>query len=65
MMRKLMEDYAAFERAMDEDRVYLDLCFEEICAAIGADKKALDRLILSEIGVDGDSLIDFYRSKFG
>ena len=64
-MKKLMEKYAAFERAMNRDKVYLDLCFEEICEAIGADAESLDRLILSEIGVDGDSLIDFYRSKFG
>ena len=64
-MEKIMEDYAAFERAMDEDKVYLDLCFEEICEAIGAEKNALDRLILSEIGVDGNDLVDCYRSKFG
>lgn len=64
-MEKIIGDYAAFERAMDEDKVYLDLCFEEICAAIGADEEALDKLILSEIGVDGRGLVDFYRSKFG
>lgn len=64
-MEKIIGDYAAFERAMDEDKVYLDLCFEEICAAIGADEAALDKLILSEIGVDGRGLVDFYRSKFG
>ena len=63
-MEKLMEDYAAFERAMDQDKVYLDLSFEEICEAIGADAESLDRLILSEIGFDGRELVDFYRSKF-
>ena len=64
-MEKIMKDYAAFERVMDEDKVFLDLSFEEICAAIGADQETLDRLILSEIGIDGRGLVDFYRSKFG
>ena len=64
-MRNIMEDYAAFERAMDEDKVYLDLCFEEICSALGADIESLDRLIFSEIGFNGRDLVDFYRSKFG
>ena len=59
-----MEDYAAFERAMDEDKVFLDLCFEEICSALGVDTMALDRLVLREIGMGGRELVDFYRSKF-
>ena len=63
-MEKLMEDYAAFERAMDIDKVFTDLDFEDICIAIGADKNALDRLISSEIGYGGQELVDFYRSKF-
>ena len=63
-MEKIMDDYAAFERAMDRDKVYLDLDFDEICSAIGADKKALDQLIFSEIGYGGQELVDFYRSKF-
>ncbi|MBR1927595.1 MAG: hypothetical protein IJ840_07615 [Bacteroidales bacterium] len=63
-MGKMMEDYAAFEQAMDRDKVYLDLSFEEISAALGADENALDRLILNEIGFGGRELVDFYRSKF-
>ena len=31
-MEKIMDDYAAFERAMDRDKVYLDLDFDEICS---------------------------------
>ena len=49
---------------MDRDKVYLDLSFEEICSAIGADVEALDKLILSEIGLSGRETVDFYRSKF-
>ena len=63
-MEKLMEDYAAFERAMDEGKVYLDLDFEEICTALGADKDALDRLILNETGYSGQGLVVFYHSNF-
>ena len=63
-MGKMMEDYAAFEQAMDRDKVYLDLSFEEISAALGADEEALDRLIFNEIGFGGKELVDFYRSKF-
>jgi hypothetical protein len=65
VMEKIMDDYAAFERAMDRDKVYLDLDFDEICSAIGADKKVLDQLISKEIGMSGRELVDFYRSKFG
>ena len=64
-MGKLMRDYAAFERAMDEDKVYLDLGFEEICSALEVDAEILDRLLMSEIGMSGVELVDFYRSKFG
>jgi len=63
-MEKIMRDYAAFERVMDESKVYLDLDFEDICAALGTDDKALDRLIFSEIGMTGRELVDFYRAKF-
>ncbi len=63
-MEKLMEDYAAFERAMDRDKVYLDLSFEEICAAIGADARTLDKLVFEETGFGGPELVDFYHSNF-
>ncbi|MBO5635833.1 MAG: hypothetical protein J5907_10495 [Bacteroidales bacterium] len=63
-MEKIMKDYAAFERALDEDKVYLDLDYNEICTALGADANALDKLILKEIGYSGRELVDFYRSKF-
>ena len=63
-MEKLMEDFAAFERAIDRDKVFLDLGFEEICAAIGADERALDRLVFEETGFSGQELVDFYHSNF-
>ena len=63
-MEKLMEDFAAFERAMDRDKVFMDLSFDEISAAIGADGRALDRLICEETGFSGQELVDFYHSNF-
>ena len=63
-MEKMMEYHAAFERAMDEDKVYLDLDFEDICSALGAPSEALDRHLRSELGYGGRELVDFYRSKF-
>lgn len=59
-----MRDYDAFERAMDVDKVYLDLDFEDICSAIGADREALDKLLVEETGFSGQGLIDFYLSNF-
>ena len=63
-MDKTMEDYAAFERAMDEGMVFLDLDFEEICDALETDREALDRLIIEELGFSGQELMDFYHSNF-
>ena len=63
-MDKTMEDYAAFERAMDEGKVFLDLDFEEICDALETDREALDRLIIEELGFSGQELVDFYHSHF-
>ncbi len=54
--------YTAFERAMDEERIYRTVpCFAGICAAIGADPASLDKMIYDEIGWRGQALVDFYR----
>ena len=63
-MEKTMEDYAAFEAVMDRDKVFLDLDFEDICKALGADRDALDRTIMDELGFGGQGLVDFYLSNF-
>ncbi len=62
-MKKIMSDYAAFEQAMDLMKLYMVLDFEGICREIGADKDALDSLLLSELGYDGQSLVDYYRKN--
>ena len=59
-----MIDYAAFERAMDEEKLFLDLDFNGICRRIGADRDTLDEKLFEELGLDGDSLVDIYRSLF-
>ena len=54
-------DYAAFERAMDEERIYTEIPdFEGICSRIGADPEPLDKMIYDEIGLRGQALVDFY-----
>ena len=64
-MQKIDTDYAAFERAMDEDRIYEDraVTYSEICRSIGADPSALDVLLRKEIGYSGDCLLALYRSQ--
>ena len=64
-MKSVKEDYAAFERAMDEERLYLTMDFEGICRKIGADSASLNATIRSELGFDGPDLVSYYRSLFG
>ncbi len=55
--------YAAFERMMDEERIFSRISgFPEICALIGADPVLLDKMIYEELGWRGQALVDFYRS---
>ena len=63
-MESVNEDYAAFEMAMDRDKVYLDLDYDEICAALGIDRNRLDRMLREELGYGGEELVAFYRSNF-
>ena len=60
-----MEDYAAFEQVMDEEKLYLTMDFEAICRSIGADSDALNEMVYSELGLDGQELVEYYRSLFG
>ncbi len=64
-MKKIEKDYAAFERLMNEKKIYLDrnLQFEGICSIIGAGPAELDRLIIDELGHTGQSVLDLYRSQ--
>ena len=61
-MEKTMKDYAAFERAMNEEKLYLTMDFEGICRKIGADSDALDEKVYSELGFDGPDIVEYYRS---
>lgn len=61
-MDKTEKEYAAFERAMDEDRIYRRVHdFWGICLRIGADPASLDRMIRCELGFRGQELVDRYR----
>ena len=55
------QEYAAFERAMNEERIYLRVSdYSEICALIGADPIGLDKVIFEELGWHGQAVVDFY-----
>lgn len=61
-MNRTESDYAAFERAMDYERVFTKVSgFPEICMLIGADPVPLDKMIYKELGWRGQDLVDFYR----
>lgn len=55
--------YAAFERAMDEEKLYRDLDFLGICLRIGADPVALEGRLVEELGYRGQELVDLYLSR--
>lgn len=62
-MNRTDRDYAAFERAMDEEEIFSYLGdFREICSVIGADPLSLDRRLYEELGWRGQALVDCYRS---
>lgn len=60
-MDRTEKDYSAFERAMDESRIYIHVSdFSRICRILGADQISLDRKIFDELGWHGQDLVDFY-----
>ena len=59
------EQYEVFGRLLIEDRIYVDpnVTFPMICRWLGADEKELDEKILSELGVNGRTLLRTYRAQ--
>ncbi len=54
IMGRTENDYSAFEKAMDEQRLYRQIPdFTGICLRIGADPAALDAVIYDELGYRG------------
>ena len=64
-METVMKDYEAFEGAMNEERIYRMLDYEGICDRLGADPERLENLLMSELGFEGQALVDYYRANFG
>lgn len=62
-MKTYLEQFAAFEKAMDEDRIYRDanLDFEGICCHVGADPVVVDGMASREVGCDARTLVEIYR----
>ena len=63
-MEKTMRDYTAFERAMNQEKLYRACDFEGICRAIGADKDTLNETIYRELGFDGQEIVDYYKYHY-
>lgn len=62
-MGKTEKDYAAFEHAMDVDRIYQDnnLDYQGICALLGLDCGPLEKLLETELGFSGEAIVRAYR----
>lgn len=65
MERTINEYYELISKILLENKVYMDptLTFSRLCQYIGADPKALDTLVLSEMGLSGDELMRRYRAQ--
>ena len=63
-MEKRMRDYAAFEKAMDEMKLYMIMDFDGICREIKADRDTLNETICRELGFDGQELVDYYKYHY-
>ncbi|MBP5218519.1 MAG: hypothetical protein J6Z47_06185 [Bacteroidales bacterium] len=62
-MEKIEKYYAAFELAMNEEKLYRDCDFLGICLRIGADPVALDEMLVEELGYSGQDLVDLYLEQ--
>ncbi len=64
IMDRTENDYSAFEKAMDEQRLYRQIPdFTGICLRIGADPAALDAVIYDELGYRGQDLVDIAAAR--
>ena len=62
----LRKDYARFVALMTDGKLYINpaVSFHVACLLLGADEKALGKLIEDETGFTGDELIDSYRKSY-
>ena len=66
MTTTLTKDYARFVALMTDGKLYINpaVSFHVACLLLGADEKALGKLVESETGFTGDELIDSYRKSY-
>ena len=62
--KSLMKSYEIFSRLMHEDKIFMDsnLPFSIVCRWIGADRRKLDKLIKSELGISGMQMMRAFRA---
>ena len=63
-MRTLEENYAVFERLVDEEMIYLapDYGFGRVCRMLGVARAEMDALLERELGLEGDALFASLRA---
>ncbi|MBP3794786.1 MAG: hypothetical protein ILA23_01935 [Bacteroidales bacterium] len=64
-MKTLDEQYLRLEKLLDEEKIYLvkEVSFADLCAAIGADRQAMDDHLQQELGMDGEELMRTFRQR--
>lgn len=62
-MCTMTKKYERFGRLMVCDEVYRNpfLDYRDICRMVGVSPSALDRLLISELGMDGEEILGRYR----
>lgn len=65
MEDKLYNEYAEFERLLDNERIFLEqsVTFRDICRKIGADPSDLEAALAEELGVCGEEILEVYRNN--
>lgn len=65
-MRTLDENYAVFERLVDEEMIFLapDYGFGRVCGLLGVPRAEMDALLERELGLGGDALFASLRAAF-
>lgn len=58
-MKQIENSYTILEQLMNEEHIFLNprISFSMICSWLGADRKEMDALLRTELGLDGNGLL--------
>jgi len=62
-MKRIKKAYAEFGRLMNEEQIYAQpgITFKDICAQIGVDEQALNKIIYEEMGMNGPEILESFQ----